>query len=188
MISKELEYRFAEFRADADGIAGVVLPYGRQAKIGNFTEEFRAGAFGRLDDMVLNLQHQRAKPVAQTGAGLDLNGEPAELRAAIKLPDTVYGREARELVDAGILRLLRRVPRDAGPMAGQSSDCPRRDAVRRRAGGPARVHGRADRTCDQVHRGGGQGTHRPVRARTGGRRQCAGPARHGPLHPDFRQR
>ncbi len=27
MISKELEYRFAEFRTDADGIAGDVLPY-----------------------------------------------------------------------------------------------------------------------------------------------------------------
>lgn len=69
----------------------------------------------------------------------------AEFRTAIKLGDTVYGREAREPVDAGILRLFRRVPCDAGPMAGQSSDCPRRDAVRRRAGGPARVHGRADR-------------------------------------------
>ncbi len=52
MRNDDMEYRFAEFRTEGDGIAGVVLPYGRQAKIGSFTEEFRAGAFGRIDDKI----------------------------------------------------------------------------------------------------------------------------------------
>lgn len=88
MISKELECRFAEFQTDADGIVGDVPPYGRPVKIGSFTEEFRAGAFGQLGDVVLNLQHQRAKPAARIGAGLELLDEPVTLRAAIEFRAT----------------------------------------------------------------------------------------------------
>lgn len=100
----DMEYRFVEFRAENDAITGVVLPYGRATRIGDFTEEFRSGAFGKIEDVILNLQHQRAKPVARTGAGLVLDDKPTELRAAVTLPDTTYGREARELVEGNILR------------------------------------------------------------------------------------
>ena len=98
-----IERRFIEFRADKDVIAGVVVRYGDKAKFGKFTEEFRPGSL-RYDDVIVNLQHDRSKPVARTGAGLVIDNDAHDMRASIKLPDTVYGRETRELVDANILR------------------------------------------------------------------------------------
>ena len=108
----ETEKRFHEFRAvkvgGSDGpvnIAGLVLPYGCRAEIGGkFSEEFRAGSIGQSGDVILNIQHDRTKPVARTGAGLNLNHDADAIRASIDLPNTVYGREAAELVEARILR------------------------------------------------------------------------------------
>lgn len=108
----ETEKRFQEFRAvkigGSDGpvnIAGLVLPYGRRAEIGGkFSEEFRAGSIGQSGDVILNIQHDRTKPVARTGSGLNINHDSDAIRASIDIPDTVYGREAAELVEARILR------------------------------------------------------------------------------------
>ena len=103
----DAERRFAEFRYDAERgvIEGVAIRYGDRAHFGEgFTEEFRAGAFGQLGDVISNLQHDRARPVARTGAGLSLSDGADALRVAITLPDTSYAREARELVAARILR------------------------------------------------------------------------------------
>jgi len=100
----DAERRFAEFRVAEDGtITGTVIRYGDRASFGGFTEEFRAGSLV-WGDTIVNLQHDRARPVARTGAGLTLTGGPASLRASIALPDTAYAREARELVQARILR------------------------------------------------------------------------------------
>ena len=104
MRQDDMEYRFHEFRADDGGIDAVVLRYGDRATIGSFTEEFRAGVFGDLGDVIANIQHQRAKPVARTGAGLELQDSAEMLKANLRLPDTAFGREARELIDAKILR------------------------------------------------------------------------------------
>ena len=90
---------------DNDTLTGVVLRYGDRASFGGFTEEFRAGSL-EYDDVIVNLQHDRSKPVARTGAGLALHDDEHELRASIRLPDTSYAREARELVEAKILRGL----------------------------------------------------------------------------------
>jgi len=113
----DIEKRFVQFRATrtsgADNkpgplvLDGLVLPYGKRAKIGQFSEEFRAGAFkasGTLDDVIVNIQHDRTKPVARTGAGLVLNDDEDALRAVIDVPETSYGREAAELVEARILQ------------------------------------------------------------------------------------
>lgn len=100
----EPERRFAEFRVEAEGvIAGTAIRYGDTAKIGAFAERFEPGAL-RFDDVIANLMHRREAPVARTGAGLTLTDGPSSLEARIELPDTVYGREARELVQARILR------------------------------------------------------------------------------------
>ena len=98
-----IERRFIEFRAADDIIAGVVVRYGDKARFGKFSEEFLPGSL-RYDDVIVNLQHDRSKPVARTGAGLVIDNDAHDMRASIKLPDTVYGRETRELVDANILR------------------------------------------------------------------------------------
>lgn len=97
------ERRYVEFRAEGDTLSGVVMPYGTEARFGSFRERFEPGSL-RFEDVIVNLQHDRGKPVARTGAGLSLEDTPTALRASIALPDTVYGREARELVSARILR------------------------------------------------------------------------------------
>ncbi len=100
-----MEKRFAEIRYDAESgtITGTAIRFGDTAKIGSFSERFEPGSI-RYDDVIANIQHDRAKPVARTGAGLTLQATGSSLDARIELPDTVYAREAKELVDAKIIR------------------------------------------------------------------------------------
>ena len=104
-MSAPEERRYIELRADGDTLSGAVVRYGDRATFGEWTEEFRAGSL-MFDDVIVNLQHDRSRPVARTGAGLTLTDSPDQLRASIVLPETTYAREARELVTAGILRGL----------------------------------------------------------------------------------
>ena len=98
------EKRFAEFRVDDDGISGTIIRYGDRSSFGDWSEEFLPDSIS-FDDMIVNLQHDRSRPVARTGgAGLTITNGPESLDASISFPETVYGREARELVSAGILR------------------------------------------------------------------------------------
>ena len=103
-----IERRFVEFRADGDTLSGVAVRYGDTARIaGQFDESIQPGAFTPIDDVILNLQHERSKPVARTGTPyLSLDDDDKRLEVRATLPDTVYGREARELIDAGLLRGL----------------------------------------------------------------------------------
>jgi len=97
------ERRFIEFRAEGDTLSGPLIVYGDRARFGDWTETFEPGSL-RHDDVIANLQHDRGKPVVRSGAGLTLTDGPQSLQAHLTLPDTVYGREARELVSARILR------------------------------------------------------------------------------------
>lgn len=99
-----MELRFCEFRAEGDTLEGVALRYGDEATIGPFRERFEAGSVAISPDAIANLQHDRTKPVARIGAGLEFRDDGTELRAVIQLPDTAFAREARELVNARILR------------------------------------------------------------------------------------
>ena len=99
------EKRFVEFRAETpDVLSGIVLRYGDVAKISDWSERFEARSVTIADDAIVNLMHNREKPVARIGAGLELRDDGAAITARVTLPDTVYGREARELVQARILR------------------------------------------------------------------------------------
>lgn len=104
-MSDLVERRFVEFRADGDALTGVVVRYGDVAEFGDWRERFEPRSL-EYDDVVANLQHDRGRPVARIGAGLTLADSEAALEARIVPPDTTYGREARELVAAGILRGL----------------------------------------------------------------------------------
>lgn len=99
--------RHVELRQDSPGvISGTVLRYDDVAHIGRaFHERFAPGSVS-FDDVVLNLMHDRRSPVARTGAGLELMDGGRELRMKATIPDTVYGRQARELIDAKIIRGL----------------------------------------------------------------------------------
>ena len=102
-----LEYRFAalEVRA-ADGaqITGVVMPYGREADIaGVFRESVTAGAFGQINDVILNLMHDRREPLARTeGGGLDLEDGAEALRLRVDIPE--YRADVRDMVKRRVLR------------------------------------------------------------------------------------
>ena len=100
--------RYVEFRQDtANGlITGTVMKYGDVAHVGRtYHERFMPGSI-EYDDVVLNLLHDRQQPVARLGAGLDLQETPKLLEARIELPQTTFGRRARELINAKIVRGL----------------------------------------------------------------------------------
>ena len=108
-----IEYRFApiEYRAESGTVEGVAVNYTDTAKIpgpsGLVMESIRAGAFGRVGDVVANIQHDRKRPLARTGGGgLDLSDGPERMTARLSLPDTTDGRDARILLDRGVLRGL----------------------------------------------------------------------------------
>lgn len=115
------EYRAFEVRAgDTRTLGGVVVPYGQASSIGGvFNETFEAGSI-RYDSVLVNRQHDRSKPLARLGHGLVLENSETELRADIKLPDTVDGRDTYTLVKEGVLKGFSaefRVKRDTWPDA-----------------------------------------------------------------------
>lgn len=99
-----MERRFIEFRADGRVIEGPLMIYGDEARFGDWSERFEPRSLVVEEDVIVNLQHDRSRPVARTGAGLSIEATEREVRADIRLPDTPYAREAHELVQARILR------------------------------------------------------------------------------------
>ena len=77
------------------------LPWGR--------ERFEPGAFGTLSraDVVLDMQHDRTKPLARTGgSGLSLDDSDVRLEINATITETPTGDEALQLVKDRILRGL----------------------------------------------------------------------------------
>ena len=77
-------YRFSDIAIEkrADGeevITGVVVPYNVVADLGFFKERMLPGSL-RFDDVIANVMHDRSKPIARTGAGLELVNGNTELR------------------------------------------------------------------------------------------------------------
>ena len=67
------------------------------------------GAFGDLKevDAILNIQHDRQRPIARTGGGgLELADSPERLEVRASLPNTTTGQDAREMLESRILRGL----------------------------------------------------------------------------------
>lgn len=101
-----VERRCVALRAEGDrGIAGVVARYGATADLRAFRESIAPGALA-FDDVVLNLQHDRAKPLARTGAGLTLEDGPEALTMRATIAPTTIGKDALEAVKAGLFRGL----------------------------------------------------------------------------------
>ena len=124
-----LEYRFAELRAgegDSPTVTGTAIRYGDIASIGGrFRETFRAAAFGTVAeaDVVLNLHHAQAIPVARTGpnGGLELRDSADSLDAVVNMPPTQAARDAIALIRAGVIRgfsIEFRVPRGGDSFRG----------------------------------------------------------------------
>ena len=103
-----LEYRYAELRQDGRRLIGTAVRYGEIADntpVG--PERFEPGAFAPIGDAILNVQHDRGRPLARTyGGGLVLHDTESELRVEAALPKTREAEDALALVKAGVLRGL----------------------------------------------------------------------------------
>lgn len=103
------EYRYAELEQDGRTLVGVALRYG-DVSTRNETggrERFEPGAFGDVAtaDVILDLMHQRTRPIARTGGGgLVLTDSPEQLHIAATMPDTRDGDDILTMVEEGILR------------------------------------------------------------------------------------
>ena len=102
-----LEFRFAPLEvraADGGQIEGTAIPYGREADIaGVFRESVDPGAFGKIDDVILNLMHDRREPLARTeGGGLTLEDGAERLFLRADIPE--YRADVRDQVKRRILR------------------------------------------------------------------------------------
>lgn len=97
-----------EARADIERnrIEGVAIKYGDTASVrGMFSERIESGAFGKIGDVVLNVQHDRARPIARTdGGGLELTDSADKLRVVAKPVATREGKDALLMVEHRVLR------------------------------------------------------------------------------------
>ena len=111
MLNDGLQTRYVELRYEGDRtVSGTLLRYGDIAKLPwNENEKFERGAFGDLSgvDILLNLQHDRARPLVRTGgAGLELIDSAGALELRATMPNTTNGNDALELVRTGVLKGL----------------------------------------------------------------------------------
>lgn len=84
-------------------LEGVVVRYSDLSRHGRMQERFRPGSLEFLDGLIVNLQHDRRRPLARHPNTVRLLDSPTELRAEIDLPDTSDGRDCLELVKRGVL-------------------------------------------------------------------------------------
>ena len=110
-MANRQETRYFEIRvsgADSRTLTGVALRYGDTTKLPWGKERFEAGAFGanvESADVVLNVQHDRTKPLARTGGGgVTLKDSTKELTLTAELPNTREADDALELVRSKVLR------------------------------------------------------------------------------------
>lgn len=107
---KQLLCAFAPAGLELDGrkLSGVALAYG---KIGYPTDGvptiIRAGAFGTIGDVLLNVQHDAGRVIARTTGGtMTLTDGTDQLSFAAELPDTREAKDAVKLIAAGVLACL----------------------------------------------------------------------------------
>lgn len=105
------ERRFApiEHRGDGRVVSGTAIRYGDTAALPFGRERFEVGAFGELGtaDVILNVAHDRGRPIARTGGGgLTLDDDATRLAMHAELPETREANDALANVRAGILRGL----------------------------------------------------------------------------------
>lgn len=106
MAETALERRFCEVRAEGRTLVGVGVRYGSVAAMPWGEERIDAGAFAPVGDVILNLQHDRARALARTPETLRIEDTPTALRVEASLPATRDAEDALTLIRAGVLRGL----------------------------------------------------------------------------------
>ena len=84
-------------------MSGLVVKYGEIAELPFGRERFESGAFSPLGDVILNVQHDRGRPLARTGGGLFLEDDATALTIRAELPRTTEADNVLALVKARVL-------------------------------------------------------------------------------------
>ena len=90
-----------ELRADGRTIAGVVMPYNVEARIGSYVERFLPGAFADADPAQVPLTTVHDRESLPIGRALSLTDTPAGLEAELRVSETRLGDEALVLIKDG---------------------------------------------------------------------------------------
>jgi HK97 family phage prohead protease len=90
-----------EVREDGRTLAGRVMPYNTEARIGSYTETFRPGAFADADPTQVPLLAVHDREQLPIGRALSLTDGPAGLDAELRVSKTTLGDEVLELVRDG---------------------------------------------------------------------------------------
>lgn len=102
-----MQRRFDIRASGPRSIEGLAIRYGDIASLPWGEERFMAGAFGDISevDAVLNVQHERSRPLVRTGGGgLSFEDTVGALSFRAELPDTADARDTMTLVRGGVLR------------------------------------------------------------------------------------
>ncbi len=100
-----MEIRYTELRSNGRTISGTAMNYGEIARLPFGAERFEPGAFGNIEDVILNVQHDRKKPLARfPDGGLEILDSQDSLKISAKIANTQDGNDALELVNRKILR------------------------------------------------------------------------------------
>ena len=102
---KKLEYRFAPVALEGRVLSGTIMQYGEIATGAPRPERFLPGAF-EFDDVLLNVQHDRKRPLARTPDTLVLTDTAEALTLTATLPETRECTDTLELVKNRVLRGL----------------------------------------------------------------------------------
>jgi uncharacterized protein len=90
-----------ELRADGRTIVGTIVPYGTEARIGNYTETFAPGAFADADPAQIPLTTVHDRESLPIGRAVSFTDGPAGLEAELRVSETRLGDEALTLIRDG---------------------------------------------------------------------------------------
>jgi uncharacterized protein len=92
-----------ELREDGRTLAGTVMPYNQEARIGGFTETFRPGAFADADPTQIPLLAVHDHESLPIGRALTLTDGPLGLQGELRISETRAGDDVLTLIRDGAL-------------------------------------------------------------------------------------
>jgi HK97 family phage prohead protease len=90
-----------ELRADGRTIAGTVVPYNVEARIGSYVERFLPGAFGDAEPAQIPFTALHDRESLPIGRALSLTDTPAGLEGELRVSETRLGDDALTLIRDG---------------------------------------------------------------------------------------
>lgn len=107
MKDPQIEHRYVELRVvpTSRSISGTIVRYGDRADIsGAFAEEIEPRALKPAPDLILNMQHDRGKPIVRLGQGLEIGDDDTSMFFRAVFPETIIANTAMELVEHRLLK------------------------------------------------------------------------------------